>query len=52
MNKIKIIAPAIMGGITLIRSSKPLDIIYLRSPEKIWGSILHPQIEIQTSYAR
>ncbi|MFP3037294.1 MAG: homoserine kinase [Candidatus Karelsulcia muelleri] len=46
------VAPAIMGGITLIRSYKPLDIISLRSPEKIWVSIIHPQIEIKTSDAR
>ncbi|ASS46910.1 homoserine kinase [Candidatus Karelsulcia muelleri] len=46
------VAPAIIGGITLIRSYKPLDIISLRSPDKIWVSILHPEIEIKTSDAR
>lgn len=46
------VAPAIIGGITLIRSYKPLDIISLRSPDNIWVSILHPEIEIKTSAAR
>lgn len=46
------VAPAIIGGITLIRSYKPLDIISLRSPDNIWISILHPEIEIKTSDAR
>ncbi|WKD87300.1 homoserine kinase [Candidatus Karelsulcia muelleri] len=46
------VAPAIIGGITLIRSYKPLDIISLRSPDNIWVSILHPEIEIKTSEAR
>lgn len=45
------IAPAIYGGITLIRSTFPLDIITIPSPE-LCVTILHPQIEIKTSEAR
>ncbi|WP_185862253.1 homoserine kinase [Blattabacterium cuenoti] len=46
------VAPAIMGGVTLVRSYKPLDITKLHTPNKLWVSIIHPQIEIKTSDAR
>ena len=45
------IAPCIMGGITLIRSISPLDIIPLNYPN-LFVTIVHPQIEIKTSDAR
>ncbi|WP_185877477.1 homoserine kinase [Blattabacterium cuenoti] len=46
------VAPAIMGGLTLIRSYDPLDITKLHSPNELWVSIIHPEIEIKTSDAR
>ncbi|WP_341655593.1 homoserine kinase [Blattabacterium cuenoti] len=46
------VSPAIMGGITLIRSYQPLDIIKLHTPNELWVSIIHPQIEVKTSDAR
>jgi homoserine kinase len=45
------IAPCIFGGITLIRSIFPLDIIPLPTPV-IHVSIVHPQIEVRTADAR
>ncbi|HEY8733605.1 MAG TPA: homoserine kinase [Puia sp.] len=45
------IAPCIYGGITLIRSIFPLDIIPISSPP-LFVSVLHPQIEVRTSDAR
>lgn len=45
------IAPAIYGGITLIRSNHPLDIISIDYPE-LYVTILHPQIEVKTADAR
>jgi homoserine kinase len=45
------IAPCIYGGITLIRSIFPLDIVSLESPE-LFISVVHPQIEVRTSDAR
>lgn len=45
------ITPCIYGGVTLIRSNNPLDIIPLASPE-LHVAIVHPQIEIKTSDAR
>ena len=46
------VAPAIMGGFTLVRSYRPLDIISLHTPEELWVTVLHPNIEVKTSEAR
>lgn len=45
------IAPCIYGGITLIRSIFPLDIVPIPAPE-LYVTILHPQIELRTEDAR
>ena len=45
------IAPCIYGGITLIRSIFPLDIIPLSGPP-LFVTVIHPQIEVRTSDAR
>lgn len=45
------IAPCIYGGITLIRSIYPLDIVSIPSPE-LYVTVVHPQIEVKTSDAR
>ncbi len=45
------IAPCIMGGVTLIRSIHPLDIIPISSPD-MYVTVVHPQIEVRTSDAR
>lgn len=45
------IAPCIVGGVTLIRSIHPLDIIPLASPD-LYVTVVHPQIEVRTSDAR
>jgi homoserine kinase len=45
------IAPCLMGGVTLIRSIHPLDIIPIKPPP-IFVTIVHPQIEVRTSDAR
>ena len=45
------IAPCIYGGITLIRSIFPLDIVQIPAPE-LYVTAVHPQIEVKTSDAR
>jgi homoserine kinase len=45
------IAPCIYGGVTLIRSIFPLDIVALKAPT-LFVTIVHPQIEVKTSDAR
>ena len=46
------VAPAILGGITLVRSTKPIDIIKLPIPKNLKAVIIHPKIEIKTADAR
>lgn len=45
------IAPCIYGGVTLIRSIYPLDIVALQAPD-MYVTVVHPQIEVKTSDAR
>ncbi|MBN9297845.1 MAG: homoserine kinase [Filimonas sp.] len=45
------IAPCIYGGVTLIRSILPLDIISLDAPT-LHVTVVHPQIEVKTADAR
>jgi len=45
------ISPGIYGGVTLIRSIFPLDIISLQAPP-MFVAVVHPQIEVKTSDAR
>jgi len=45
------ITPCIMGGVTLIRSIHPLDIIPVPTPD-LHVTVVHPQIEVRTSDAR
>lgn len=45
------IAPCIYGGITLVKSSNPIDIIPLNSPN-LFVTAVHPQVEVKTSDAR
>lgn len=45
------IAPCIFGGVTLVRSIFPLEIIALPSPS-LHVTIVHPQIEVRTADAR
>lgn len=46
------VAPALLGGFTLIRSYTPLDIIKINAPEELYVAIIHPKIEIKTADAR
>lgn len=45
------IAPCIYGGIALVKSSDPIDIIPLQSPD-LFVAAVHPQVEVKTSDAR
>src|SRR3954452_5670031 len=45
------IAPCIYGGVTLIRSIFPLDIVAIPAPD-FYVTVVHPQIEVRTSDAR
>ena len=45
------ISPCIFGGVTLIRSIFPLDIVRLDAPP-MFVTVVHPQIEVRTSDSR
>jgi homoserine kinase len=45
------VSPGIYGGVTLIRSIFPLDIVLLKAPP-MYVAVVHPQIEVKTSDAR
>ncbi len=46
------VAPILMGGITLVRTIDPVDVIQLPSPNELTAVILHPKIELKTIHAR
>lgn len=45
------IAPCLLGGVTLVRSIFPLDVIDIDAP-RLHITAIHPQIEVKTSDAR
>ena len=46
------IAPALMGGIVLIRGYEPLDIIQLPVPGNFYCAVVHPHLVVSTKEAR
>lgn len=46
------IAPALFGGFTLVKSLAPLQVLELPTPDDLYATIIHPQIEVKTSESR
>lgn len=46
------LAPALFGGFTLVKSIAPVQILEIPSPDDLYATIIHPQIEIKTSESR
>lgn len=46
------VAPALMGGIVLIRDQESADIIELDCPRPLYATVVHPHIEIKTEDTR
>src|SRR5690606_8106537 len=46
------VAPALMGGITLLRGYEPLDIVELPVPDELAAGIVFPQVDVPTRDAR
>lgn len=46
------VAPSMMGGIVLVRSYHPLDIIQLPSPKNLMVVVIHPDVEVLTKDSR
>lgn len=46
------VAPGLLGGMILIRSYSPLDVVYLEYPDNLFCTVLHPHIELRTEDSR
>ena len=46
------VAPALLGGFTLVKATDPIKIVELPSIDGLYATIIHPQIEIKTSLSR
>ena len=46
------VAPALLGGFTLVRENDPPDVVKLPGMKDLYAVILHPQIEIKTAESR
>ncbi len=46
------VAPSVMGGIVLIRSYDPFEVIRLPVPEELRVTVVHPHCEVSTAEAR
>lgn len=46
------VAPALLGGFTLVRSYEPLDVLKLPVPNQLIATVIHPQLEVKTADAR
>lgn len=46
------VAPSLLGGVVLIRSYDPLDVISLPLPEGIFISLVYPHVNVPTGEAR
>lgn len=46
------VAPALLGGVTLIRSYEPLDVLKLPAPQSLYASVVFPHVDVPTRDAR
>lgn len=46
------VAPALLGGFVLVRSYEPLDVVKINTPDNLWVTIVHPDVEVNTKDAR
>ena len=46
------VAPSVMGGIVLVRSYSPLDLVALPVPSDLHVSVVHPHCKVSTAEAR
>lgn len=46
------VAPAMLGGVVLVRDYYPLDVVHITPAKKLYCSIVHPFIEVKTKESR
>lgn len=43
------VTPSLLGGFTLVRSYRPLDVVSIPYPQNLYVAVVHPQIEVKTA---
>jgi homoserine kinase len=46
------VAPAVLGGFVVVRSTDPLDVVPLPVPDGLFVAVVHPHCEVSTAKAR
>ncbi len=46
------VAPALLGGLTLVRSNSPIDAVKLPVPDGLFVSLVHPEVDVPTRESR
>lgn len=46
------VAPSMLGGLVLVRSLNPLQVVKINSPLKLFCCVIHPQLELATKKSR
>ena len=46
------VAPSLLGGFVLIRGYEPLDVVNIPTPENLFCTLVHPQLELKTEDSR
>ena len=46
------VAPSLLGGFVLIRGYKPLDVVSIPTPENLFCTLIHPNMELKTEDSR
>lgn len=46
------VGPSLYGGLVLVRSYDPLDVIRIKTPSDLFCTLIHPKIQIRTEDAR
>jgi homoserine kinase len=46
------VAPSLLGGFVLIRGYQPLDVVRIPTPDELYCTLVHPQLELKTEDSR
>ncbi len=46
------VAPSLLGGFVLIRDYEPLDVVNIPTPDNLYCTLIHPQLELKTQDSR
>jgi homoserine kinase len=46
------VAPSLLGGFSVIRNNKEMDVLSISYPDDLWVVAIHPQVEIKTKQAK